>query len=310
MTPTKASIPATIRYIKNGAGGKWWPMARKRHQVHCGWSGVPGKLLKRGDIDAIWALPAAQRGSTQDFNALRDLLARPSQHVWMTFAEGCLWWCTVKDGAVVNPAGEGENEGHFWLECAQPWSCESMTGRHLAIGNLPGNVTATAGFRATVCTPRGAETALRIIRGDVDADAKAVEHARHAYESAVAALVARLSPQDFELLTDLILTRTGWLRLGQLGGTRGDVDLEVQNAAADEIAFVQVKSVASQRILDDYVERFRQQRNRYARMIFVVHSASSCLSIPSDEPIQLWDRQRVAELVVRVGLERWVTDRL
>lgn len=32
--------------------------------------------------------------------------------------------------------------------------------------------------------------------------------------------------------------------------------------------FVQVKSSADQQVLDDYVQRFQQRRERYARMIF------------------------------------------
>ncbi|MDB5978361.1 MAG: hypothetical protein JWR07_5121 [Nevskia sp.] len=304
------TLPSSIRYVKSGKGGKWWGAAKSRSEVHCGWRKVPADLIEKADVGAIEALPTDIRGATQEFNALCDLLVRPSQHIWMTFAEGCMWWCTVQDGVVVNPLRESETEGHFWLKCALPWRCESVTGRHLATGNLPGIVTATAGFRATVCTPGGAKEALRIIKGEEDADALAATKARQTYETAVSVLVARLSPQDFELLTDLILTRTGWLRLGVLGGNTEGVDLEVQNAAVDEIAFVQVKSVAAQAILDDYVKRFARQRTRYARMIFVVHTPQGILQAPAGEPIQVWDRTRISELVVRLGLERWVADRL
>ena len=42
--------------------------------------------------------------------------------------------------------------------------------------------------------------------------------ARQVYEAAVARLVARLGDKDFEVLTDLILGRSGWACLAKLGG--------------------------------------------------------------------------------------------
>jgi len=57
---------------------------------------------------------------------------------------------------------------------------------------LPGIVTATAGYRATICEPKGAREILRIIRNEEDADARGAALARQAYEDAVAKLIARL----------------------------------------------------------------------------------------------------------------------
>ena len=57
------------------------------------------------------------------------------------------------------------------------------------------------------------------------------------------------------------------MRLAETGGTTEGVDIEVQNATAEEIAFVQVKSRAAQAVLDDYVQRFRARRDRYHRMV-------------------------------------------
>ncbi len=59
-------------------------------------------------------------------------------------------------------------------------------------------------------------------------------------------------------------------------------------------------------VLDDYVERFTQRRERYARMIFAVHSARVRLTVPRGLPVQVWTGEKVAELVVRLGLGKWV----
>jgi len=123
--------------------------------------------------------------------------------------------------------------------------------------------------------------------------------------------IQRLSPKDFELLIDLILARTGWARISTLGKTREGIDIEAENMTADEIAFVQVKSSATQKVLNDYVERFKERSDFYKRMIFAVHSPSSDLTPPVDLPsVQLWTADRVAELVVRLGLGEWVERRI
>jgi hypothetical protein len=116
--------------------------------------------------------------------------------------------------------------------------------------------------------------------------------------------------EDFEQLVDLILARTGWIRISKLGGTREGIDIEVENLAANEIAFVQVKSSAAQAVLDDYIRRFETQRERYARMIFAVHSPKSRLTYPAHLPVQLWTCEKLPLLAVRLGLGEWVENKL
>jgi hypothetical protein len=153
---------------------------------------------------------------------------------------------------------------------------------------------------------------LRIIGDQKDPDAVKSAEARIEYIQAVDKLLRRLSPQDFEELIDLILTRTGWARISTLGKTREGIDLEVENLAAGETAFVQVKSSASQAVLNDYVERFQQRRDLYARMIFAVHSPRGDLRVGTrlTGTVHLWTGERVAELVVRLGLGEWVESKL
>ncbi len=123
-------------------------------------------------------------------------------------------------------------------------------------------------------------------------------------------MVTLLSWQDFEQLIDLILARTGWARISTLGKTLKGIDLEVENRTTDEVAFVQVKSAAPQKVLNDYMALFNGQRDRYTRMIFAVHSPSGELNVPDDQPVQLWKCDRVAELAIYAGLGEWVESRL
>ena len=122
-------LPNSVRYVKNGRGGQWWRAARANNQVHLGWKSIPQELLLKPDFPTIKQVVKTEfglrQGATQDFNALCDLLDAPSKYVWMTFEDGCMWWCTVLDGAIINPDGESLEKGNFWLACNRHWSNQS-----------------------------------------------------------------------------------------------------------------------------------------------------------------------------------------
>jgi hypothetical protein len=284
-------------------------------QVHLGWGNIPGDLLHSANMPLIESMIrtafGSKPGATQDFNALRTLLDHPSQHVWITFQDGCMWWCTVRDGIETNPDIGSSARGHFWLTCESPWSNHSIDSvRHLVTAELPGIVTTTAGYQATVCEPKGSKEILRILRNEVDEDARVAALARQTYEDAVAKLLVRLGDKDFEILIDLILSRTGWARLGKVGGPTEGIDIEVENVSFDEIAFVQVKSTATQDVLDEYISRFNDRRDRYNRMIFAVHSPKGVLTPPANQLVSIWTGRDIARRVVKLGLGDWVATRL
>ena len=311
----KTTLPVSVRYLKNGRKGQWWPAAKLNKQLHVGWSNIPTVFLMKPDYDKIGQhfkdQYGVKNGATQDFNALRDLLDNPSKHVWMTFEDGCMWWCTVRDGVTINPSGETSDKGNFWLECDRPWSNHSLQGKLLAFADLPGTVTTTSGFKGTVCTPKDWQAIIRIIQDQKDPDAAKALAARHEYEQAIQTMVKRLSPKDFEQLIDHVLARTGWARVSTVGKSREGIDVEAENLALGEMAFVQVKSSANQKVLDDYVARFKARQEFYARMIFAVHSPIGTLTPPADLPkVQLWTVDRVSQLAVRLGLGEWIESRL
>jgi hypothetical protein len=306
-------LPQSVRYIKLGEGGRWWPISRDRAQIHAGWGSIDDEAIAKRDFARLDELLRAQYGSkqgaTQDFNQLKSLLEGASNSIWFTFEAGYLWWCTATDDLTVDPAGSQPSSGHFFLECDRRWSNRSVGGRLLAMSELPGSVTATAGFRGTTCEPRAAAQVRRIILDEVDDDVRAAQATLAAHREATEALVRKLSPKDFELLTDLILARSGWSRVAKLGGATEGIDVEVENPATNEIAFVQVKSTAGQAVLDDYVSRFSARTDRYSRMIFVVHTPRGSLVVPSGMPVQIWRDKDIASLAVRLGLSEWLCGR-
>jgi hypothetical protein len=317
MDETLGNLPQSVRYVKNGSGGRWWQVAKERGQLHCGWWFIPRDLLLQEDLAGIKDVIkqpdkyGAAGAATADYNALCLMLGKPSQHIWITFEKGYLWWCTVRGGITVNTdASKEKEEGSFWLTCDRPWNNRSIGDRLLARADLPGKVATVAGFRATICEPSGSAEILRVIQDREDPDAVAAASARAAYTSAVAKLIEKLHDRDFELLIDLILARTGWNRLAKIGGSTEGIDIEAENVATNEIAFVQVKSKATQKVLNDYVRRFQVQRERYNRMIFAVHSPEGDLADPEDEFVKVWKGDRVAQLAVQLGLGEWIANRI
>ena len=306
----KNDLPKFVRYVKNGEHGKWWEAAKDNNQIHAGWSNIPADLLQQRDLERIkdliykdFADRQKRNGARQDFNALHTLLDRPSQLVWVTFQQGCMWWCTVHDGIILNKGPESSTKGHFWLRCDRPWSNKSINGNHLlTISDLPGDVAKTASHRATICQPAAWEAMLRIINDERNTIVTDAADARAIYGARILDVIRKMQPEDFEELIEQILDRTGWLRLSRSGGTRADVDIEAWNATADEKVFVQVKSEADQSVLDKYVTSFNQQREQYKRMIFAVHTPKGTLKVKDESPVQIWVGEKIADLVVRLGL--------
>ena len=306
-------LPKSVRYVKNGKGGAWWDDAQKHNQIRAGWREVPPDVLVAADLVAAEKHvreDAAANKRRSDFNALELLLDRPSQHVWVAFEKGHLWWCTVHDDIEVNPNGNLPGKAHFWLKCARGWSNLSLKGELLAIERLPGPIGKTKGFRATVCKPGKSSDYLRVIRGDKHPDVAEAMKAKGAYERAVSKIVAQLHEKDFEVLIDLILSRTGWSKSDKVGGSTEGHDIIAENPSTDEQAFVQVKSVATQSDLDKYVGEFRVRRPQFDRLIFAVNGPIGKLNAPHDKSVLVWGDEKIAQLVVRLGLGDWVQFRV
>lgn len=75
-------LPSSVRYVKNGPGGRWWPAAKAHGQIHAGWKSVPDEMLRAGDLAGLLRAVreefGARSGAMQDFNALKALVDRPS----------------------------------------------------------------------------------------------------------------------------------------------------------------------------------------------------------------------------------------
>src|SRR5439155_23968898 len=119
---------------------------------------------------------------------------------------------------------------------------------------------------------------------------------------------AQLDWGDFEIMVELIFTRGGWQRQSALGDGEVDIDLLLDNPTTQETAWVQVKSSASQPVLDDYLDRFRRDGS-CDRFYFVCHSPKGALTLPADRSLHLWAVGTLARHALSAGLLDWLSDR-
>ena len=62
-----------------------------------------------------------------------------------------------------------------------------------------------------------------------------------------------MNPGDFEIFVDLLFRSDGWSRIGTLGKTTKDIDIELISPITNERAIVQVKSQSNLGVYKDYL---------------------------------------------------------
>jgi len=310
MTPEIISS-APIRYIKLGAAGCWAKRSFAQDEIHFGHSDVSHELALSGNKEAIVAKHMAlgrTQGKARDFaRELLDFYHLPEETIWITFEQGVLWWTQASTEVIW--LGPGSDHGKRMRKTLFPWRNTDLKGNILSCDTLSTKLTKVAGYRQTLCSV-SAEDYLRhkLIGEDIPVVAEAVA-ARRAAVLAAANLISTLHWADFETLIDLILARSGWFRSSPLGGHQKDADLLVEQIVTGETALVQVKSVATQATLDDYILRFDSMPS-YSRLIFACHSPTGLLDIQTRDDVTLWTRDTLAEAAMRNGLFDWLVARV
>lgn len=130
---------------------------------------------------------------------------------------------------------------------------------------------------------------------------------RETFEASLVAIIRSLHQNDFELLTDLLFHRLGWQRVGALGGAQADTDLVLVQPATGQRALVQVKSRASQAVVEDYAKRFAHDPSALA--FLVCHTPTGKLTAASTGArIIIWDAELIARKVNEAGLTDWLME--
>lgn len=301
--------PTTCRYIKLGPGGAWFDRCLAEGLVELGHAAAPHDVAVAGD----WAVAKQayldqghSAGKASDFvRELRDFYTLPASALWITIGRGRLWW-TFADRTVEPVSGPGR--GSRIRRTVRGWRSTDLLGAPLELAGLSTRLTKVAAYRQTLCSIEAEDYLIRRINGVEEPDVARAFAAHQALTGTVDALIKRLDWRDFELLIDLIFAASGWRRISAVGGaTQSDSDLILRQAATGERAFVQVKSRASQAVLDDYIERFGASGCQH--LFFACHSPTGPLEAPQDPRIHVWLGARLAAQAVEAGLTPWLIEK-
>jgi len=296
-----------VRYIKLGPGGAWFDRCIREGLLEVGHATVGHDLASAGDWDAVRAAFAGNNPTkASDFTReLRDVYTLPDTALWITIGQGRLWWAFAEPEVF---AVSGEGRGVRARNVIGKWSSQDQKSRPLLLDGLSTRLTKVAAYRQTLCKVEHADYLLRRING---IEEPAVVTARAAQTQMVAsarALIEALDWRDFEVMTDLIFAQSGWRRVSAVGGSdQADTDLVLEQAATGERAMVQVKSSATQGVVDDYLARFL--RGGFSRGFLVCHSPRSAISAPADAAFHLWLGDRLAEQAMAAGLLPWLIEK-
>ncbi|SUA36627.1 Uncharacterised protein [Neisseria zoodegmatis] len=299
-----------IRYIKLGNQGCWEQECIENGIVRFGYEGLHQEALNGewGKLHAAWFEHRRDLGAaTRDVNQIKDFYTLTDEDYFITFYKNQLWWCQPK-GAPIE-----KEDGTRVRETLDGWHNSSRTNAEdvFWVQNVDGRITKVRGFRGTVCSIEQEQKLLRRINGELSSEIEEAQEALNNLKQKLENLIKTLSPQDFELLVDLVFSRTGWQRTSILGRTEKNIDLMLEHPIQGRTSHVQVKSSSNFKEAEDYINTHKNDYQENIDFYFIYHTSNddiTALHSPKNG-IYIWDIEKIAGLVVDTGLIDWLIKR-
>ena len=298
--------PPQAYYIKLGRSGLWEAQSLKKGLIRFGYKEAPHQACLNGDWDTVrqrfLGIRSSEGAATSDANQIRSFYESGEDILWITFADGFLWWCFARLGVEEHPDGEGR-----FRRTVDGWHNVDANGAPLTTDRLSGSLLKVQAFRGTICKVKACDYLIRRLNGELLPEVQRAKDAEDALVTAIVPLMRLLTWQDFELLVDLVFANSGWRRVGVVGKTQKTVDLELLLPTTGKRAFVQVKASTSKNELSDYAERHARSA-AYDQMFFVWHSGD--VGEVDSEDITLIGPNRLARMVLDAGLVSWLREKV
>lgn len=300
-----------VRYIKLGRGGIW-EGALDRGELPFGYGAASHELASEGNLAKIKQhlidKGRAPQAAARDAQEVADFYQMGADCLWITFARDHLWW-TFADPEVAWTTECFVPTGQRTRRTIGGWRNTDINGLPLKTNALSTKLTKVAGYRRTICGVDAQEYLLRRINGIEEPIVSRMVQARAALLDATMEALKSLHHADFETMVDIIFARSGWSRVSALGGTEPLVDLELEQSITAERVAVQVKSSASQKTLDDYVNRV-DETDRFDRFFFICHFPKGTLVAPEGrDDIHVWSNAELAAAILRTGMTDWILEK-
>lgn len=304
-----------IYYIKLGVGGCWEEecIKGKYPTIRLWYKQAPHeqclKARKSGDWDPILRLLIDHRNgdvrtAKNDLCQITRFYTATEDDIWITFYGPHMYWGRADQDVSFLGADRSKTR-----KILGRWSSTDKNGKPLTTDRIAGSVLAIRGFKGTNCNVHNHEYVLRLIEGTPPPEIQEVTAASARLVEAVENLIKLLEPKDLEVLVDLVFREGGWQRMGQIGGTQKDIDIDLLNPWTAERVIVQVKARATQKELNDFRKNKERTYATHEKGYFVFHTGP--LKIPGDTDIvEVWDGPELANRVVSSGLVDWVVTKL
>lgn len=306
MNEIKFKEPSKILFIKLGVKGFWEKECIEGNLLHFGYSGTNHQDCLNGNYESVekyFADREIDKGATtRHINQIKDFYDSDENVLWITFYAKKMWWCFSKkevksldDNTKIRPV-------------IGMWSDKDLLGNQLSFDKISGKLLKVQGFQGTICSVNDKEYALNKIKGIEAKEVINVKETLKTLKENIVEMLKLLDPKDFEILIDLIFRQGGWYRLGGIGGTEKDIDLDLLQPITNQKYAVQIKSKSSKKEFDEYCEKF-ELMTQYDKFLYVIHTTERKLETKNPK-ISLLYGEEIADLVISAGLIAWLLNKV
>ncbi len=302
--------PKNIQFIKLGSNGSFEKECIERNSsIKLGYNEIDYNSCIAKNWDAVHKeieekYKTWKSATTSHRNQIRKFFEEPETTMWITFYQSKLWYCYANEKVILNKDGTKERK------TISGWKDHDSKNNTLFIQLLSGRLTKVQGFRGTICDVKEKEYLLHKINNTQSEELASVERNLSELKNSLNKLIKKLNPKDFETFIDLIFRNSGWSRVGTLGKTTKDIDIELLAPVTNERAVIQIKSQSNLKTYLEYKERLSGFIQDYDKMFFVTHTPSNDLvnfaKSNQDEDVILYDSQSLSELCINAGLIEWL----
>lgn len=294
-----------IRFIKLGTKGCWEDdCINKFNTIRLGFQSPYHNDCLKGNWAAVeqhWlkARNGNKSTATTTVNQIKAFYELTENDIWITFYKRKMYWCHANKTITELPHDQSRIR-----KVIDSWKSTDKNGKQLLIENIDGRITKVQGFRGTICKVTLPAYLLNKINGTPLKEALATETTLNTLKGNIETLIKGLWWKDFELLVDLIFSKSGWQRISVLGATEKEIDLDVFSPVTQKRAFIQVKSSTTAKQIQEYYDSFLQY-SQYDEMYFIFHSFQGSLTSPASS-LHLINISKLADLVIQTGLIDWL----
>lgn len=196
--------------------------------------------------------------------AIRQFYTATGDDYFFTFLNSTMYYChpvgsitqiTENNAGDCFPIGSRVRTTAGWKNCTETKPPILLSERRLS-----GRITKTKIFRGTICELKDKDK--DVFFNTLCWNFPESEALRRLQAESLALLlkaIQELNAHDFEVLVDMLLTKSGWLRVGELGGTVKAIDMEYYLPVTRQTVYVQVKSVLTDTECKEAIEKLSEE---------------------------------------------------